>query len=378
MIRRNRASTAPAGGDIGPYVYDDNGEAAGRPRRRGPSIKAVLLIILLLVLVIAAIGGILLWQRVSKFNDSVSTASAASSALWGPLGGDGRVNIALFGYGGPEHKSGNYLADSIQIMSIDPKTNTTTVIPIPRDFWIEGQNEIPDNGKINEAFAIGHARGGIDGGARLSARLLTQVTGLHIDHWIAIDFSGFEEMIDAVGGVEIRNPRRFRYTWNEWKWSHGVWDAMFQKGYLQLDGAQALDYARARYTNLAKESSDFARSVRQQRVLSALRAKLGAGGLSSIGPGLTLMDALDGKMRTDLSAFDLLLLSSHLNPDYRIELKEGRVLEATTSTDGQYILVVVGRADGSDYAPLKDYLRRHLAHLSRKAARPTPAPSSSP
>jgi polyisoprenyl-teichoic acid--peptidoglycan teichoic acid transferase len=356
------------------YAHDESG-AAVRPRRRGPSIKTVLLMALLLILVITSIGGILVWQRVSRFNDSVSTAPAASSALWGALGGTDRVNIALFGYGGASHKSGNYLADSIQIMSIDPKTDTTTVIPIPRDFWVEGMREIPDNGKINEAFAIGHADGGIDGAAKLTARVLSRVTGLHIDHWMAIDFTGFEELIDAVGGVEVRNPRRFRYTYNEWKWSHGVWDGIFQRGYLELNGTRALDYARARYTNLTQESSDFARSVRQQRVLSALRSKLGSGGIGSIGPGLGMMDALDGKMRTDLSAIDLLLLSSHLNPDYRIELKEGRVLEATTNTNGQYILVVVGRADASDYTPLQQYLKDHLAHLSRKAAKPTPSPS---
>jgi LCP family protein required for cell wall assembly len=321
------------------------------------------------------VGGILLWQRVAKFNDSVSTAPAASSALWGPLGGTERINIALFGYGGAEHKSGNYLADSIQIISIDPAKNTTTVIPIPRDFWIEGQPEMPDNGKINEAFAIGHAHGGVEGGARLATQLLSRVTGLQIHHWMAIDFTGFEEMVNAVGGIEIRNPRFFRYTWNEWKFTHNVWDYEFSRGRIQLDGAQALDYARARYTSVTRESSDFARSIRQQRVLSALRAKLGAGGLNSVGPGLAMMDALDGRMRTDLSAIDLFLLSGHLNPDARIELKEGRVLEATTNTDGSYILVVVGRQSSTDYAPLQHYLRRELARVSRFAARPTPTPS---
>ena len=132
-------------------------------RRRGPSIKAILGLAVLLLLIVATVGGILLWQRVAAFNDSVS-APPASSRPWGPLNGDEPVNIALFGYGGPEHKSGNYLADSIQIMSVDPSTNKTTVIPIPRDFWIEGLSQLPDNGKINEAFAIGWQQGGVERG----------------------------------------------------------------------------------------------------------------------------------------------------------------------------------------------------------------------
>jgi hypothetical protein len=84
-----------------------------------------------------------------------------------------------------------------------------------------------------------------------------------------------------------------------------------------------------------------------------------------------MMDALEGRMKTDLSAIDLALLSSHLNPDRRIELKEGRVLEATSNTNGHYILVVVGRSSSTDYGPLQDFLRRLLSVLS--ASGPAPA-----
>jgi LCP family protein required for cell wall assembly len=253
-------------------------------------------------------------------------------------------------------------------------TDKTTFIPIPRDFWIEGMPQLPDNGKINEVFAVGWQEGRVEGAADLTTKVLTEVTGLKIDHWMAIDFAGFEEMVDAVGGVTFKNPVAFRYTWNEWKYLHKKWDHHFPKGELTLMGEDALAYARARYTSVQKQSSDFARSVRQARVLNALRDKLGPGGLGSIGPGLAMMDALASRMRTDLSAIDLFLLSSYLDPDIRIELKEGRILEATSNTVGQYILVVVGRADSTDYTPLHNYLRRQLA---KPLPTPTPKPSRS-
>ena len=79
-----------------------------------------------------------------------------------------------------------------------------------------------------------------------------------------------------------------------------------------------------------------------------------------------MMDALTDRMKTDLSAIDLFLLSGHLEPDRRIQLKEGRVLEATRNTIGQYILVVIGRADSTDYQPLHDYLERELAKPIRR------------
>jgi LCP family protein required for cell wall assembly len=371
-------------GGSDPYAYATAGGTAARTRRRGPSIKVVLLIAFLLLLVVALVGGILLWQRVSKFNDSVSTAPAASSALWGPLGGTERINIALFGYGGKEHHAGNYLADSIQILSIDPQHNQTTIIPVPRDFWVEGLPEMPDNGKINEAFAIGYERGRIVGAARLTTKVLSAVTGLQIDHWMAIDFGGFKEIVDAVGGVDVKNRRFFRYTWSPWVYNHHAFaqndpDLKFVTGKIHLDGAQALAYARARYTSVPAESSDFARSERQQRVLGALRAKLGSGGIGSLGPGLAMMDALEGRMKTDLSAIDLALLSSHFSPDRRLTMKEGKVLQATTNTDGAYILVVIGQKSSTDYTPLREFLAAELDRLSRSAerqAKATPTPSS--
>jgi LCP family protein required for cell wall assembly len=344
-----------------------------RPRRRVP-IKFVLLGGVGLLLTVTVLGGILLWQRVSAFNDSVSTVSATSSALWGPLGGKDRVNVVLFGYGGPEHRGGSYLADSIQILSIDPVTDTTTIVPIPRDLWVEGYPDLPDNAKINEAFADGYAVGGLEQAGDFAATVLSWVTGMDIHYWLAIDFSGFREVVDTVGGVTINNPTAFSYTWSEQKYHDAIWDGgTFAAGTLHLDGTLALDYARSRYTSVPAESSDFARSVRQQRVLSALRTKIGSGGIGSIGPGLALMDALKGRMLTNLSAIDLALLSSHITPDRRIELKEGVILEATTNTIGQYILVVIGRQSSTDYQPLKDYIATELAKPI-----PTPAPSGSP
>ena len=90
---------------------------------------------------------------------------------------------------------------------------------------------------------------------------------------------------------------------------------------------------------------------------------------------LSMMDALTDRMKTDLSAIDLFLLSSHLDPDRRIQLREGRILEATSNTIGQYILAVMGRADSTDYQPLHDYLERELAKPIR---RPNASASGSP
>ena len=98
------------------------------------------------------VGGVLLGLRAAAFNATVSSAAFPSTQLLFPLSGGDRVNVLMVGYGGAGH-DGAYLADSIQILSIDPETDTTVTIPIPRDLWIEGVGAFPQNGKINEVFS---------------------------------------------------------------------------------------------------------------------------------------------------------------------------------------------------------------------------------
>lgn len=348
-----------------------------RPRRRS-SFGRTLRRVLLLALLVAVVGFVLLFFRAASFNAAVSSAVFPSTALLWDLNGSDRVNVLMVGYGGGDHE-GAYLADSIQILSIDPATDTTTTVPIPRDLWIEGVGSFGQNGKVNEVYAAGH--GSVDGDERerldaagdLMAEVLSDVTGLEIDHWLAIDFAGFREMVDAVGGVTIENPVAFDYTTLEEFHRAGRWDTGgFEAGEIHLDGDEALAYARARYTSVVAESNDFARSVRQARILGALRGELGAGGIGSILPGLSLMDAMEERVRTDLSAIDLYLLSSHLSSDRRVELTEDVALTATTNSIGQYILIPSGWTGPGDYGGLQAYLASELADQAEAGAADAP------
>ncbi|HEY7738840.1 MAG TPA: LCP family protein [Candidatus Limnocylindria bacterium] len=355
-------------------IRADAERAAERPIGTVP-IRRVLGAGLLLTVAGIVIAGVLIWQRADAFNRAVSSAPSLSSALLGPLGGTNRINIAFLGYAGREGHGGIHLADSLNILSVDPATNTTTLIAIPRDLWVEGlPNVFPENAKVNEGFAAGWDAGGVHQAGRTQSDVLEHVTGLTIDHWIALDFDGLAGVVDAVGGVTLDNPTAFSYTFNEVDYHNAFFDGgTFPAGRLELDGESALAYARARYTSVQSEDGDFARSIRQQRVLAALRAKLGNGLPGSIGPGLAMMDVLSTHLSTDLSAIDLALMSGHLSPDRRIELSEGVILEATTTDDGRYVLVVIGRADGTDYGPLHAYIGDSLAEPI-----PTPQPSLSP
>ncbi|MGH2417813.1 MAG: hypothetical protein ACRDFY_05720, partial [Candidatus Limnocylindria bacterium] len=80
--------------------------------------------IFLLVLLVVIVGVVLLFLRAATFNAAVSSAAFPSSALLWDLNGNEPVNVLMVGYGGGDHE-GAYLADSIQVLSIDPTTDTT-------------------------------------------------------------------------------------------------------------------------------------------------------------------------------------------------------------------------------------------------------------
>lgn len=365
LIRSGGRSSARSrdrrGASGGQAPRDSHAQRRPDPRRRRRSVGRTIRFILLLAIGALVVIGVLLGIRAATFNASVSTAPFVSTALLGPLNGSDRVNVLMVGYGGGDH-DGPFLADSIQILSIDPATDTTTSIPIPRDLWIEGVESYAQNGKINEVFASGEAAGGLDNAGDALSEVVSEVTGLEIDHWMSIDFAGFEEMVTSAGGVTVTNPTPFCYTTIPSFHEQGNWTmGCFEEGELELDGPRALAYARARYTSEVSESTDFARSVRQARIIAGLRSKLGDGGIGSVGPGLGLMDAMEGRVRTDLSVIDLFLLSGHLSADRRLELTEGPVLTATTNTIGQYILIPTTWTGPGDYGGLRAYLSEALA-----------------
>ena len=352
---------------------------AQRVRRSTPKVRrpvnwrrriAVAMIVLVALLVT---GTWLLLQRAIAFNDAVSTESALSFRAFGPLGPD-RVNILLLGYNDESH-GGAYLSDSINIISVERSSDTTTMIPIPRDLWIEGLPEVPQNLKVNEAFRIGYYDGDLTNGANLAAEAVSQVTGLAIDGWISLDFQGFQAMVDAIGGITVENPTAFAYTWSEEDYLAATFQWSFEAGTIRLNGQQALDYSRNRYTNVVEESSDFARSIRQQRVLSAIRNEVA--GWQTLSTGMALADSLAGHLHTNLSVFDLAMLAGRLTPDRRVELRENEILEATTNTIGQYVLVVIGRTSPTDYRPLHEFITQQLA-LPMATSSPVPATSAQP
>ncbi len=163
-------------------------------------------------------------------------------------------------------------SDTLMIIHIPADRKWAEVMSIPRDSWVnipsctmgDGQKSAPQQFKINEAFAIGNLDGNhTELGIACTVKTLEQDTGIYIDHFIAVNFTGFKNMVAALGGVYECNPSPINDPNSNLHLSAGTH---------LLTPAQALGYVRARYT--IGDGSDLERIGRQQAFMSSLVSRV--------------------------------------------------------------------------------------------------------
>lgn len=174
------------------------------------------------------------------------------------LGSDSRRGLTpeeLIAFGTDKDIGGENRADTIMVVHTDPAREKAIVLTFPRDLWVP----IPGRGsfKINTAF-----EGGIkEGGPLLMARTIHRLTGLEINHYLYVDLAGFQDVVDALGGVELNVPCRL---------DDPLTDLHLRPGVQMLDGHDALGFVRTRHLSGDEANPDFARIGRQQQFLRAL------------------------------------------------------------------------------------------------------------
>jgi LCP family protein required for cell wall assembly len=228
----------------------------------------------------------------TSFLDSLKDITSGQQK---PLRGEseGRINILLLGLAG-ENYPGENLTDSIIIASVNPQTYQTAMLSIPRDLYVQIPNTSSYT-KINALYTRGQEKTaeGIDD----LKKALTDITGLPIHYYIAIDFDGFKKIIDELGGIKIQVPKDIHDDhYPGPNYSYETFD--IQKGLYNLDGETALKYARTRHD----EDGDFGRAFRQQQILEAARSKaFSINTLLNIPAINNILDTLGSHLRTDIS-----------------------------------------------------------------------------
>jgi LCP family protein required for cell wall assembly len=198
--------------------------------------------------------------NIQRFGDPFSALPVSARPTVDPAA-QGALNILLLGSdsrvsaGDPSQWTvGGQRTDAIILVHVQADRQGAYFVSIPRDSWVPIPGHAP--GKINAAYSLG--------GPTLMVRTVEQLTRVKVGHLAIVDFQGFQEITDALGGVTVTIPK-------------GTSDerASFPPGTYTMDGATALNYVRQRH-NLP--GGDFDREKRQQNWLRAAVSKMAAGG----------------------------------------------------------------------------------------------------
>ncbi|TXI33777.1 MAG: LytR family transcriptional regulator [Candidatus Moraniibacteriota bacterium] len=346
------------------------------------------------------------------FKSLVKTLPGVEKTLSGET--EGRINILLLGMRGEGVEGGGLLADTIMVLSIHPKNgegdmSKASLISIPRDLYVKvpGRDE---QRKINAVYALGEERSHGGGGIEDMRTIVGEVTGLDIPYGVTINFQGFKDLVNAIGGITITLEQPFEegmqfrglekrcdgitytvpsgsYEEKRIQRKNGTYYAnpkryplCFEKmttaaitelecggnfklpaGENLLDGEKALCYARARYT-----SSDFDRARRQQEVIKLIKAKaLSLGTLTDFSKVTAMLDSLGNNVSTNLEAWEMKRMlelyqkagdAGNINQKVLENSEEGLLYNPPQTKETGYILLPIG----DNYDRIKELFRNSL------------------
>ncbi|WP_374720790.1 LCP family protein [Peribacillus tepidiphilus] len=153
-----------------------------------------------------------------------------------------------------EHDTGR--ADTLLVATFNPKKQTMKLLSIPRDTMVTIA-DLDKKDKINHSYATG--------GKDRVIRTVENFLNIPIDYYVSVNFKGFVNIVDELGGVEVEVPFSFNDINSKWERFY------FKKGSQELNGEEALVYARMRKKD---PRGDFGRNERQRQIVIGLIDRL--------------------------------------------------------------------------------------------------------
>ena len=281
------------------------GQAFLDTRRHGPTGRLGIIGIVVIVALVV-IPHVAVYRYGTAFGDAFArifqTPSLAREAddeaasVAGP-GPDERVNVLVVGMDAAPGRT-SILTDTMMVVSFDPVGKTASMVSLPRDLInvpLGGDNEFGPKLNSLMSYADRHPKDFPKGGLRTLQDAVGALLGIPIHYYATMQFDGFIDMVDAVGGVDIDVPKGIDDPgYDGFGAGHRGWS--ITAGEHHLDGANALAYARSRKS---AGESDFTRAGRQQQLIVALKdAATDGGSVFWELPGL--LGAVGDSIRTDL------------------------------------------------------------------------------
>lgn len=248
------------------------------------------------------------------------------------------INILLMGTDARPNEDGPSRTDTLILLTFDPQTGSAGMLSLPRDLWVP----IPGLGltdKINLAYAYGEDRNYAGGGAQLVKDTVSSFIGQPVQYYVRVNFRGFVELIDQIGGVEVdvaKTIHDVEYPTAD----YGVETFHLEAGRQNLDGETALKYVRTRHVD-----DDYGRARRQQELLKAVFDKVMNTDMwpTLLARAPQLMYTMRSSISTDMELATALELVNYVRTSSPSEIRQlvldSRYGEETYSADGAWILL---------------------------------------
>lgn len=295
--------------------HGGDGRPPKKPRRR----RRIWRWLLALVLLLAVIGGVVFATVLNNVHQSINkmqrSADITKARQVSQVIKDGKpFSMLVLGTDtGALKRDRTGLTDSMMLITVNPKTKTTTMMSIPRDIMMSisgAENTFPQ--KLNAAFPIA--------GVGASMLTLQNYLNVPIDFYVLVNMGGLEKLIDQVGGVKVASPLTFTYTpeadttpatykffKDQEKFEYAK-DGKNFKTYTTMNGDAALSFSRMRYDD---PQGDYGRQLRQRLVLKALLKK--SASISTL-MNAKFMASISTNVETDMTYADIMNLAKKYMP----------------------------------------------------------------
>lgn len=327
----------------------------GRHYRRPALWKKILLwsVISLLatIIVVGLAGFIFVYHTLGKIGEDTQVIFEARQQLDVPLPDESENILVLGADDDPDGASKR--SDTIMLVRVNPQGECLSILSMPRDLIVD----IPGYGqdKINTAYAVG--------GMPLAIDTVKKLTGQPVHHFVLVDYTGFEQAVDALGGVYVDIDQRY-FNDNSDAYSGEAYEPIdIWPGYQKLNGKDALAYVRYRHTD-----SDFMRIARQQRFISDVKSQsVNWGNLTRIPE---LADVFASNTTSDIGRNDILSLTKFMlgvDGDH-IYQTQMPVQEKPGGPGGTYVALIKDKLTGT----MEDFINPPLQQP--QSGGDTPAP----
>ncbi|MGD6802102.1 LytR family transcriptional regulator [Rossellomorea aquimaris] len=221
-------------------------------------------------------------------------------------------------------------SDTMIVLTVNPNNESTKMISIPRDTRVDiiGRGTVD---KINHAYAFG--------GVEMAMDTVENFLDIPIDYYAKINMDGFKDIVDAVGGVTVNNSFEFSQGGDQ-----------FAQGELNLNGEEALNYARMRKSD---PRGDFGRQDRQRQIIQAV-IKEGAS-ISSLWNYGDIFNAIGKNVKTNLTFNEMVDIQKNYK-NATGDIEQSQIAGSGTTIDGIYYFMVPQEEQTAVQQTLKDHL----------------------